>query len=541
MKVLFIIPARGGSKGIPRKNIRNLNGMPLISYSIENALKVNCDKDVYVSSEDDEILTIAQKFEAKTHKRNDELSKDETTLDEVIFNAYIEISKQEKTVYDLIVTLQPTSPLLKNESISSAVQLMIEKKSIDTLISAVEDTHLTWRKENGKYLPNYTERVNRQYLKPTYKETGGFLITRNNVISKKGRIGKRVELFELEKTESIDIDNFEDWSICEYYLQRKRIVFIVSAYSEIGLGHIYNTLIIANEILNHEVIFFCDSKSQLGAEKIKQYNYPVFIQKSDNLQKEVLKLKPDLIVNDRLDTNKKDIDLFLKNKLPLIHFEDLGEGAKKASLVFNAIYPEERKIKNHFFGPDFFCAREEFILSPTKEIDLEVKDVLLAFGGVDPNNLSLKVLESIYSYCISKQINIKVITGFGYQNAETLKKYDKVQVFTNVKNISTHMLKADIAFTSAGRTTYELAILGIPSIVLAQNKREMTHFFASEKYGFMNLGIGVNVEKKKILEVFKKIEDFDLRKKMQKKMKSHDLRSGKKKVVSKIKNFIHQL
>lgn len=541
MKALFIIPARGGSKGIPRKNIRNLNGKPLISYTIENALKVEGDHEVYVSSEDDEILTIALKFNAKVHKRESALSADETTLDEVIFNAFQEISKRENKTFDLIVTLQPTSPLLKVESISSAIQKMIEKKSIDTIISAVEDTHLSWRKEGEKYLPNYKERLNRQYLKPTYKETGGFLITRNNIISKKGRIGKTVELFELNNIQSIDIDTFEDWSICEYYLKRKRILLVVSAHNEIGLGHVYNTLIIANEILNHEIIFFCDSKSKLGYDKIKQYNYPVHIQQSSNLQKEVLELSPDIIINDRLDTTVDDIELFLDHHIPLIHFEDLGPGAKKASLVFNAIYPEEKKLENHFFGPDYFCARDEFLLSPSKVIKPKIENILLAFGGVDPNNLTLRVLEAIYSYCTSKNINLQIITGFGYQHHRSLEKYSKAKVFTNVKNISTHMLKADLAFTSAGRTTYELAILGVPSIVLAQNEREMTHFFASRKYGFMNLGIGVKVDKKEILSALVKAESLQDRLIMQEKMQSHDLRSGKKKVVSKINNFINQI
>ena len=269
MNVLFIIPARGGSKGIPRKNIRNLHNKPLISYSIENALAVDCNKDVYVSSEDDEILTIASKFNAKTHKRNEQLSADEITLDAVIYNAYEEISKSENKHYDLIVTLQPTSPLLKKESIENAINILQENSSVDTVISAVESTHLSWRKEDNKYVPNYTERLNRQYLTPSYQETGGFLICRSSGISKKGRIGKNVELYELDSTQSIDIDTYEDWAISEYYLSRKRIVFVVSGYNEIGLGHVYNTLIIANEILNHELIFFCDAKSDLAYRKIK--------------------------------------------------------------------------------------------------------------------------------------------------------------------------------------------------------------------------------------------------------------------------------
>lgn len=541
MNVLFIIPARGGSKGIPRKNIRNLHNKPLISYSIENALAVDCNKDVYVSSEDDEILTIASKFNAKTHKRNEQLSADEITLDAVIYNAYEEISKSENKHYDLIVTLQPTSPLLKKESIENAINILQENSSVDTVISAVESTHLSWRKEDNKYVPNYTERLNRQYLTPSYQETGGFLICRSSGISKKGRIGKNVELYELDSTQSIDIDTYEDWAISEYYLSRKRIVFVVSGYNEIGLGHVYNTLIIANEILNHELIFFCDTKSDLAYRKIKEYNYPVYIQKTNNLQKEVLNLTPDVIINDRLDTSWDDIKLFKQSNIPLIHFEDLGEGAEQASLVFNAIYPEKKQLKNHYFGPQYFCARDEFVLSEIKSIKEEVNTILLAFGGVDPNNLTEKTLDSIYSYCIENNINIKVIAGFGYSQFGSLKKYSKVEVFQNVSNISNYMLGADIVFTSAGRTTYELALLGVPSIVLAQNNRELTHFFASRENGFNNLGLGSNCTKSEIINALKSTMEYSTRIRMQEKMLSHDLKSGKKRVVSKIKNFIDKL
>jgi len=541
LNLLFIIPARGGSKGIPRKNLRNLGGKPLLYYSISTAQKVNHNKSIYVSSEDEEILNLASKYQAKIQKRDPMLSKDETTLDEVIFNAYQAICKNENSVFDFIITLQPTSPLLSTKSLEAAIQRMIDKPSIDTMISAVEDTHLSWSKVDGEFIPNYIERVNRQYLKPTYKETGGFLITRPSIISARGRIGNTIDLFTLDATEAIDIDTFEDWSICEFYLKRKKILFLVSGYREIGLGHIYNTLVIANEILAHEILFFCDAKSQMGFEKIKQFNYPVFIQKGDNLQKEVLQHAPDVIISDRLDTKKEDIQHFLQAEIPLIHFEDLGEGSKYADLVFNAIYPEEKKLKNHFFGAEYFCARDEFILSEQKEIHKNVKSILLVFGGVDPNNLTQKVLDAIGLYCLENSISIKVVTGFGYQQSDSLKKFKNITVHQNVKDISTYMLKADVVFTSAGRTTYELALLGVPSIVLAQNDREMTHFFASEKFGFLNLGIGVQVEASTILNGLKKMMNYEFRVKMQKKMTQKDLKSGKKKVVSIIKNFIDQL
>ena len=118
MNILVVIPARGGSKGIPRKNLRLLGGKPLLYYPINNALKSKYNLDVFVSSEDDEILNAAQKCGAKTHKRDLNISDDKTTLDPVIYDCYIQAKSFEKKEYDLIITMQPTSPLLLTKPLS---------------------------------------------------------------------------------------------------------------------------------------------------------------------------------------------------------------------------------------------------------------------------------------------------------------------------------------------------------------------------------------------------------------------------------------
>ena len=117
MNILAIIPARGGSKGIPRKNLRLLNGKPLIYYSIKTVLSSKYDIDLYLSSEDNEILNIAIQFGAKIHKRDLSIADDRTTLDPVIYDCYNYAKKIEKKKYNYIITIQPTSPLLKTNSL----------------------------------------------------------------------------------------------------------------------------------------------------------------------------------------------------------------------------------------------------------------------------------------------------------------------------------------------------------------------------------------------------------------------------------------
>jgi CMP-N-acetylneuraminic acid synthetase len=537
MNILAVIPARGGSKGIPRKNIRLLKDKPLIYYSIINALKSKYITDVYVSSEDDEILALAAKFGAKVHKRDKSIADDVTTLDPVIYDCYEYAQKINDITYDIIVTLQPTSPLLKTTSIDKAIKQILET-DIDTIISVKDATHLSWKKIDDKYLPNYKQRVNRQYLTPTYTETGGFLITK--VISNHNRIGEKIDLFVLKSPESIDIDTYEDWNLCEYYLNRKHILFVITGNNKVGLGHVYNSLVLANDILNHKITFLVDSSSALAYDKVLEKNYPVLIQQHENIMEDIKHINADIVINDLLDTSADYIKSLKDMNLTVINFEDLGEGAKQADLVINAIYPEKEIIPKHYFGHKYFVLRDEFLYSSKKEIK-DVKNVLITFGGVDPNNYTKKVLDSIYDFCKENSINIDIIAGFGYEKYDTIKKY-QVNIHKNVLNISDFMLKTDIVFTSAGRTVYEIASIATPAIVLAQNKRELTHFFASAEYGFLNLGLGTNVSNNEILKEFKElVNSYERRKYMSDLMKSCDLKSGRRRVINLIQNEIGEI
>lgn len=537
--ILVAIPARGGSKGIPRKNLRMLYGKPLIHYSINTALASRYKPDVYVTTEDEEIALISQRLGASVVKRDKEKARDEITLDPVIHDCMLKAERIEGKRYRVIVTLQPTSPLLTTESLDAALRLIVQDDAVDTVLSAVNDTHLTWRYDNGCYKPNYQERVNRQYLTPVFRETGGFLITRRRCMSEDSRIGKNVQLHELHGGESVDIDSYEDWSLCEYYKNRKKILFVVSGYSEIGLGHVYNTLVIANDILDHQIEFLVDSESQLAFEKIASYKYAVFIQKSDDLVLDIMERRPDVVVNDRLDTGASYIQELKRNGFKVINFEDLGEGAKYADLVINAIYPERHVWPAHYSGHKYVLLRDEFLLTRPKPVSTEVTKVLLTFGGVDPNNLTRKVLEAIYEYCEDRDIEVAVVTGFGYQYHSTLSEFGSVRIYRNTISISDHMATADLAFTSAGRTVYEIASLEVPCIVLAQNERELSHLFASAEHGFRNLGLGKELDTAVILEHFVQlVEDPVSREKMVRLMSRADLESGRKRVQKLIRNVL---
>ena len=160
MKILGIIPARGGSKGIPKKNIKLLNGKPLIAYTIEAALASNLDR-VIVSTDCKEIAGISKEYGAEVIIRSFNLAEDTTPTLPVLQHV---VSKLE-VEFDAVMTLQPTSPLRTSKHINEAIELFESDKEVDSLVSVVEVPHNYMPEKlmsfDGKYL---TGNRDRKYL-----------------------------------------------------------------------------------------------------------------------------------------------------------------------------------------------------------------------------------------------------------------------------------------------------------------------------------------------------------------------------------------
>ena len=544
-KTLVIIPARGGSKGVPRKNLRPLYGKPLLFYVIKSALKAKNVNQVIVSTDDEEIALFAERFGAGILMRPSALAGDEVTLDSVIKHT-VETLETETAgnQFDIILTIQPTSPLIKASDIDNAIKLF-DAPEIDTVISAVDDRHLRWQEINGVYLPAYEKRLNRQQLPATYKETGAIIGCRRNILTKGTRIGKNVALYMTEPERSIDIDSSTDFYLCESLLRKKRIVFAVIGRKEIGLGHAYRAIMLAHELVAHELIFVCEEHDELGRDYIAKQNYSVITCANGQLINTIAKLKPDLVINDILDTDANYVATLKKTNALVVNFEDMGLGAETADLVFNALYPHQIPSEHIFVGPQYFCLRDEFLHAPVKAPTEIVKRILLTFGGVDEGNLTSRILQVMGQFLTEKSIAIDVVLGPGYEHQTTLQKvqetlgYELINVVAATTKISEYMLRADLAITSGGRTVLELAALDIPTVVLCQNERETTHKFASAENGIINLGIHQNVSDKTLLSTIKKvINDRNLRATMITKMKQMDLTQGKKRVIKAITSLL---
>jgi CMP-N-acetylneuraminic acid synthetase/spore coat polysaccharide biosynthesis predicted glycosyltransferase SpsG len=534
LKVLCIIPARGGSKNIPRKNLRSLAGKPLIAHVIETAIATDTICDVVVSTDDEEIARTAARFGAFVIERPSHLAGDDVTIDPVVAHALHEMEERKGVRYDFVVTVQPTSPLLSRGTLDSAVRRFVAvQPGLDTLLSAKEVRHLSWSRDENGYHPNYKQRKNRAEIDPVFHETGAFFICGADLVRTTGqRFGDRVEIVVVPEDEAVDIDSRVDWALAESLLSRKRIAIVVAGNSEIGLGHVYRVLSIASDLASHDVHFFTPVDSRIAASRISASNYPVTEFEPAKLADQLKVFCPDIIVNDTLDTDQEYMASLKSTGARIVSFEDLGAGADMADVVINALYPERHVRENAFHGHEYFVARDEFVFAETTSIKPDVKSVLITFGGTDPSDLTRRVTNAITESCRRRQIEITVVLGPGYDSDRELSKGDHISIVRDVRSMAEYMVQADIVFTSAGRTVYEIACVGTPAIVLAQNQRELSHFFASSENGFLNLGIGSALSGTEIKTEFENlIDDYEERQLMSRKMLAHDLKQGRRRVV----------
>ncbi|MFM7029915.1 MAG: cytidylyltransferase domain-containing protein [Micrococcales bacterium] len=490
----IVIPARGGSTGVPRKNVRLLEGEPLIARTIRCALSGTERGRVVVITDDDEIAEISERFGAVVAREAKTTGK--ATLDEVMVRTIPFLRELGAVDTDILLTMQPTCPFIKPERIQEALKRFAD--GAGSVITVVDDRHLGWVIDaDGNPKPDYAARVNRQQLPPKFKESGAIIGARIDDIVRTGtRIVEPIALVEVPDGESLDIDTFSDWAVAEHLASRKRILIRTDAAKELGMGHVYRSLAVAYSLARHDITIVLSEDKPLGAEFFADYPFQVATVENDlEFLSFARRAKADLVVLDRLD-NVAEFVTLLGGFCKVITFEDLGDGAEVADLLIADLYenprvPNERQLKG----------MENAILAPTFEtIDRtiafreQVEEVLVLFGGTDPSNLAPKALRALEA--VGFEGRVTLVRGLGSDLIDPKEYRLRIKVLSNVKNMPAVMEHADLALSSAGRTITELASMGIPTLCLAQNEKELTHTHVQTSNGVLMLGLGklVSVE-----------------------------------------------
>lgn len=224
--MIAIIPARGGSKGLPGKNIKLLNGKPLIAYTIEAAKQSENVSRVIVNTDDAEISKVALDYGAEVpFVRPSELASDAAKSIDVLLHTLAWLKKNEDLQIDEIIVLQPTSPLRTTQHIDEAIKMYLEKKA-DSVISYCQEEHpVFWHKfitDEGKFedIFNGDYLKNRQEIRPTFYPNGAIYILKTKLLLEKKYYSENAYAFLMDKKSSVDIDTMEDFEFAEWLYKK---------------------------------------------------------------------------------------------------------------------------------------------------------------------------------------------------------------------------------------------------------------------------------------------------------------------------------
>lgn len=302
-----------------------------------------------------------------------------------------------------------------------------------------------------------------------------------------------------------------------------------------GTGHVYRVLELADAFCSKVSIFFDTNQTDPKIFGTTTHNL-IGVDGLGDLLTHIKEGHFSLLINDILDTT---IDYMiavrkaLTSNAKIVNFEDGGEGAAHADAVFNALF-QTGDMPHVRAGEKFFIASKLFMYYKPIKIKEKVESVFISFGGADPSDYSDRLL-AIIAKPKYADVKFEVVLGRAKKNISELMalngKHANIAISYDISNMPEVMSKCDVGMTSRGRTGYELAMLGIPSIAMAQNKREEKHGFVCAENGFSYLGLHPSdwvIES--TLDTFIGMGADD-RQRIQDQLLSHDLRNGRKRVM----------
>jgi N-acylneuraminate cytidylyltransferase len=288
-RCLGIIPARGGSKGVPRKNILPLAGKPLLAHTIDQALASESLTQVVVSTDDAEIGAVAREYEADVIWRPAALATDTATSESALLHALNQLSETGNPDPDLVVFLQATSPVRGADDIDQAVDTLLSADA-DSLLSVTASHRFLWRKDSSGWTSlnyDHRSRPRRQDRPPEYAENGSIYVFKPWVLRQlNNRLGGKISIYEMDYWQSFEIDTEEDFALCEWILERSARRSWTSRLPQ------YVALLILDfdgVFTDNKVLVFqdgveavvCDRGDGMGLELLRETEIPVWVLSSE--------------------------------------------------------------------------------------------------------------------------------------------------------------------------------------------------------------------------------------------------------------------
>lgn len=456
--MIAVVPARGGSQEVKRKNLAVVDGKPLLCHIADTLKQMGIR--VIVSTEDPEIASVAKVHGYEVHARSMGAAADDVPVS-VVAQEVVDTLQYEGPV----IIAQPTCPFVTQETLARLINRLSPHHAV-TL--ATPNTHIL--RDHGRR----SEAVNRQDMSDHLMHEVGVRVFATGVSF--DHVPN--DVIEVEGREAYDIDTIHELRAAQ--ATPKTVNIEVTGNEQVGSGHVYRGLALANELQHHDIVFtpvdsepWVHDRITTAGWTLRELNWP----------------PTDLVIVDRLDTTTEQVAKHKANGSVVVTVEDQGPGAGLADLVVNALYGsgvDRYKGWNVVYGPDWADLRPEFVGLPDYRIT-DDKRVLCMFGGTDPSHLGERVAKTLAGF-----YDITVIPPHG------------------TVEVAYEMMNHDVLVTSAGRTVYEAAAVGIPTVVIAQNSRESTH--AHLGVGNLYLGVGSVVTNEQIQDTVRGLMgDFTLR------------------------------
>jgi spore coat polysaccharide biosynthesis predicted glycosyltransferase SpsG/CMP-N-acetylneuraminic acid synthetase len=506
LRVVAIVPARGGTDRVPYLNIKRLGDRALLAHTLEAAKAATLVDHIVVSTEDPRVAAVAHESGVDVLERPDPLAADIPSLKPVIVHAARELEARGERA-DVIVVLQATSPFRAAAAIDEAVTQLVAE-NYDAVVSVTEDRTLNWRAEHGLLRPLFEREGRREEQPPIYKENGAVVALRRHVLDGPSRFGERIGFLVLDKRAGFPVHDLEDFWMAERLLRQPRILFRADGSTAMGMGHVYRSMAIAAALRDGsqaEIAFLMSADHADGIRTVSRQGYPVRVAgdaRLDTYLEHIRDFSPAILVNDLPaleDRYLRALAHIGATTVNLVDTLDDLERVEHYKQVIVSVMNEERATPEGFYGgPEFAILRSHF-QGREKEIRETPRLVLLTFGGSDPQALTLKAARALQA--LPAGIELLAVAGpaFSYrQEFEALRQTLSRKV-TLIHEAGGHiadlMLEADVVVCSGGMSVYEIAALGTPGIVLGQNLREEKRMREFQHHGSVEyLGLGSDVD-----------------------------------------------
>ncbi len=511
--MLAVVPARGGSDRVPYLNIKRLGDRPLIAHTLDAARAATSVDRLVVSTDDERVAEVAREWGAEApFLRPPELAGDIPSLKPVIVHAVRALERQGEQA-DVVVVLQATTPFREAAAIDAAVARLIEG-GYDAVLSVSEDRTLNWREEGGCLVPLFAREGRRDQQPPLYKENGAVVALRRAVLDGPTRFGERVGFVVLDKRAAFTVHDLEDFWMAERLQRQPRILFRVDGGAALGMGHVYRSLAIADALRGTsqaDVAFLMSADHERGLLTVSRHGYAVRAVREARLEawlEQVRDYAPHILINDLPVIEERWLRALAHIGAATVNLVDTLDDLERTEAyaqVIVSVMNQERETPEGFYGGPAYAILREHFRGREKELRDTPRLVLLSFGGGDPQGLTLLAARALSA--LDPALEIVAVAGPAFSHRDEWERLAaglprRIPLIQEAGgHIAELMLEADVVVGSGGMSVYEIAALGTPGVVLAQNAREDARMRVFARHGTIEyLGLGTEVSAESLRE-----------------------------------------